>query len=61
MTNTANHCDAGRSFIRRALTNGMAALNVAQLVGTAIGMIEKHYRRLFASAVKERLPKVRLP
>ena len=48
------------SFITQALTDGMTTLDVARLVGTAIGMIEKHYGHLVASAAKERLALVRL-
>lgn len=48
------------SFITQALTDGMATLDVARLVGTSIGMIEKHYGHLIASAARERLAEVRL-
>ncbi|MGH9929824.1 MAG: tyrosine-type recombinase/integrase [Pyrinomonadaceae bacterium] len=48
------------SFITQALTDGMATLDVARLVGTSIGMIEKHYGHLVASAARERLAQVRL-
>lgn len=48
------------SFITQALTDGMATLDVARLVGTSIGMIEKHYGHLVASAARERLALVRL-
>lgn len=48
------------SFITQALTDGMATLDVARLVGTSIGMIEKHYGHLVASAARERLAEVRL-
>jgi integrase len=48
------------SFITAALTDGMATLDVARLAGTSIGMIEKHYGHLVASAARERLGQVRL-
>ena len=48
------------SFITQALTDGMATLDVARLVGTSIGMIEKHYGHLVASAARERLAGGRL-
>ncbi len=48
------------SFVTQALTDGMATLDVARLVGTSIGMIEKHYGHLVASAARERLAQVRL-
>lgn len=48
------------SFITQALTDGMATLDVARLVGTSIGMIEKHYGHLVASSARERLARVRL-
>ncbi len=48
------------SFITQAITDGMTTLDVARLVGTSIGMIEKHYGHLVASAAKERLAQVQL-
>jgi integrase len=48
------------SFVTQALTDGMATLDVARLVGTSIGMIEKHYGHLVASSAKERLARIRL-
>lgn len=48
------------SVIAQALTDGMATLDVTRLVGTSIGMIEKHYGHLVASAAKDRLALVRL-
>ncbi len=46
------------SFITQAITDGMTTLDVARLCGTSVGMIEKHYGHLVASAAKERLAKV---
>lgn len=50
---TFRHC-----FITEALLGGMPTLEVARLVGTSVGMIEKHYGHLVASVARERLAKV---
>jgi len=46
------------SFITAAITEGMATLDVARLVGTSITMIDKHYGHLVHSAARERLARV---
>jgi len=46
------------SFITQAITEGMTTLDVARLCGTSVGMIEKHYGHLVASAARERLAAV---
>ena len=48
------------SFITQAITDGLTTLDVARLCGTSVGMIEKHYGHLVASAARERLQKVRM-
>jgi integrase len=46
------------SFITQAITDGMTTLDVARLCGTSVGMIEKHYGHLVASAARKRLAAV---
>jgi len=49
------------SFVTAALTDGrVSTLDVARLCGTSVGMIEKHYGHLVASAARERLARVAL-
>lgn len=48
------------SFVTTAITEGMATLDVARLVGTSIAMIDRHYGHLVHSAARERLAKVKI-
>ena len=48
------------SFITQALLDGMSTLEVAKIVGTSLGMIEKHYGHLVQTTARERLARVQL-
>lgn len=46
------------SFITEAVTSGMSTLDVANLTGTSLKMIEKFYGHLVVDSARERLAKV---
>src|SRR6185437_4711019 len=48
------------SFITQALLDGVSTLEVSKIVGTSLGMIEKHYGHLVQDTARERLAKVQI-